>query len=115
MGEHDRRAGVLAEVTVSPAHQGDQSGGEVEAPGGQAVLVPDGPDVVGAAFEHAVVDQLLEPVGEDVASDAEVAMQVLEATDAAERVTQDQERPAVADDLEGAGDGAGIIRHSDGR
>ena len=49
------------------------------------------------------LDQRLETGGEDVAGDAEPALEVFEAADAQEGVAQDEERPPLPHDLEGTG------------
>ena len=58
------------------------------------------------AGEHAVLDQVLEALGEDVLGDAEVGLEVGEATGADEGLAHHEQRPPVAQHLEGAGDRA---------
>ena len=62
--------------------------------------------LVGAAFEDAGVHEGGEAVREDVASDPEPALEVVEATDPEERLAEHQKRPALADDAEALGDRA---------
>src|SRR3989442_542228 len=64
---------------------------------------------VGHALEDAVLHELLEPVRQAMARGAEVGLEVVEPADAEEGVAQDEERPAVAHDGEGAGHGAGQV------
>ena len=92
-------------MAVRPAHQPDDHRIEVERALGQAVLVPVGVGAVADAVEHPVGDELAQPVGEDVARDAEVALQLAVAADAEEPLAQDQERPAVAEDVDRELDG----------
>ena len=68
--------------------------------GVSAVLVSLGPLAVADALEDALVDEPAEAVGEDVARDAEALLELVEAAAAEEGVADDQERPALADDLE---------------
>ncbi len=65
---------------------------------GEAVLEARRAILVAHALEDAVRDELPQPIGQAVARDAEIALEVLEAADAEERVAQDEQRPAVADD-----------------
>ena len=99
-------------VAVAPVRQRDHDRPEVDALLGQVVLEALRALLIEAALEDAVVDESLQAVGEHVAGDAEIALEVLEAADAEERVAQQQDRPAVAEDLERAGDGAvlGFVR-----
>ena len=55
--------------------------------------------------------QRLQADGEDVARDAEVALQLGEAADAEERLADDQERPALAEHLHRAADRTGLVLH----
>jgi hypothetical protein len=62
---------------------------------------------VWAALEHAGVDQMLEALGQDLARDPEVAVEVVEAVDPDEDVAHDERGPGLAGDGEAAGDRAG--------
>ena len=53
----------------------------------------------------------LQARGEDVAGDAEVALELGEAADAEERLADDQERPALAEHLHRAADRTGLVLH----
>ncbi len=52
--------------------------------------------------EDSFVDKAIEPIGEDVACDAEAVVELVEAAQAEEGVPDDQQRPALADQLERA-------------
>jgi hypothetical protein len=56
--------------------------------------------------EDVLGDQLPQAVRQDVARDAQVVAEVREAADAEERLADDEERPPVPDEVEGAGDRA---------
>src|SRR5207247_3955754 len=73
---------------------------------GEPVLEALGPLAVADPLQDSFLDEPVEPIGEDVAGDAEALLELLEAAQAQEAVADDQERPALADDLERAGDGA---------
>ena len=62
--------------------------------------------LVAAALEHALLDQALQPRLQHVARDPEAALEVVEPPHASERVTQDEDRPPLAHDLERPRDGA---------
>ena len=60
-------------------------------------------------LEQAGVDERPQPGGERRSWDVEVADELSETTHAEERLAQDQQGPALADDVERAGDGAARI------
>ena len=72
---------------------------------GQAVFEAGRTVLVLAALEYPAFHELAEAVGKDVAGDAEVALHLVEAPDTEERLTEDEERPALAHDVERLGDG----------
>jgi hypothetical protein len=105
-------ASPQSEPAIAPAHQGGEHRIEVDAHLGEPVLVAIRRLLVAVLLEHAPLDQRREPVGEDVACDAEVALDLLEAAQAHEDVAQDQGGPPLADDVEGAGDRARQVAHA---
>ncbi len=54
-----------------------------------------------------MIDQLGQPVAEDVAGDPEVGLEVLETPDPEEGVAEDQQGPTLPHHAEGLGDRAG--------
>jgi hypothetical protein len=72
----------------------------------QLVLVPLWALAVEDALEHAFVDQPVEPVGQNVAGDTQALLQLVEPAQAEQDVADDQQRPALADNLERSGDRA---------
>lgn len=91
-------------VPISPLQEHDQGGRELASFGRQHVLRSPGPPGIGHALEHRFAAEQLEAVGECVGRDAEAALEVLEALDASKGVAKDQQRPALPDNLQGAGD-----------
>ena len=77
-----------------------------EAPSsiGQEVFVAAGP--VLASFEDPFGDEAVESVGQHGAGDVEVDQKIAEAAYAEKAVADDEDRPALADELEGASDRA---------
>jgi hypothetical protein len=63
--------------------------------------------LVAAALDHPLIDECVQPCLEDVAGDADVVMDLVEAIPAEADVPQDQQRPPLADDLECPGQRAG--------
>jgi hypothetical protein len=59
--------------------------------------------------QHPLGDELAQPVGEQVAGDAQPSLERLEAADPQEAIAKDQQRPAVADDGDGSGNRAFLI------
>jgi hypothetical protein len=53
-----------------------------------------------------VLEELVQPVGQDVLRDPEALLELGEAAQAEERVAHDEQRPPVPDLLEGLGDSA---------
>ena len=88
------------DVLRAPAAEGDERGPELERLLGQEVVVAGGALLVGLASQQAGVDELGEPAGQHAARHLQPLLEVVEAADAEERVAQDQQRPALADDLE---------------
>src|SRR6266852_7451198 len=97
---------LFAQVFVAPLAKRGQRDVEVETLLRQLVLVPLGALAVQDAFEHAFADQAVEPVGEDVAGDAEALLEFVEAVETQQDVANDQQRPALADNLERSRDRA---------
>jgi hypothetical protein len=65
---------------------------------------------VRSPLEDAVLDQAGESVGEHRLWDVEVGVEVVETAHPKEGVTEDQQRPALADDLQRACEGA-VLRY----
>ena len=103
--QHRRPAGGRG-VAVAPLHQRDDRRPQVQALLGQAVLVARRVLLVEAPLEHALLEQPREARLQHVARDAEVGLDLVEAAQAQQHVAHDQQRPALADHLERAGDAA---------
>ena len=76
---------------------------------GQPVLVPWRSLRVAALFDDALRHKPLEALGEHLARDPEVALDLVEALRAPADVPDDERRPGLSRDVEGAGDGAGHV------
>ncbi len=106
MQEQPWRPGWLGVVPVAPPQQvGDhrQQGATLVR---QAVLEALGSLQVGRSFQDALVDQVAQPMREHRTGHPETLDELLEAVPAQQRVAQDQQCPALANHLEGAGDRA---------
>ncbi len=99
-GHH--RAGGAATVLLAPGHQSDEHGPEVEPLLREPVLEAIGALLVALAPEDPGCDELVEPVGENVSGAADVALHRIEAPRSEERLAEHEERPALADVVEGA-------------
>jgi hypothetical protein len=82
---------------------------EIESLLGQNVFVPLGPGLVWHPTQNTVTHQLLEPLCEQMPGHSEPRLEILETAHAQEAVPQDEKRPAVADDRDGAGNGARLL------
>src|SRR6185503_5503881 len=67
------------------------------------------PELAAAVLEHALIDERLQAVGEDVGGDARAAADVGEAAPAEQHLAHHQQRPPLADDRQRAGDRAVLI------
>src|SRR3974390_1649652 len=105
----DHRALALDAVAVGPLPERHEGRPQVGALLGQAVLAAQRPLLVRALHEDALVDESLEAGLEDVAGDAQVALDVVEGADAHEGLPDDQEGPTFSDDLEGGGHRAVLV------
>src|SRR3954447_10097883 len=129
VGERDLSAVAVLEVQrfvalaedplVAPLPDGVEDRPERTALLGVDEVGPVAGLVVRLALHHARLDQRVEPDRQPVAGDAEALGPVLEPGDAEEGVAQDQQRPPLADHLEGTGDRAvhvleGGFPHGDG-
>ena len=104
----DERARPI-QVPPAPARQRADHDPQLAAALGQ--LVAGAGRVIGVevARHQPVLLHQLEPVGQDVRRDAGLtAGEVLEPLRPVEQIAHEQERPAVADDLEGPGDRTGL-------
>jgi hypothetical protein len=61
------------------------------------------------AAQHAGPHEVFQPLRQHVAGDAETLLEVVEPGDAEERVSHDQHRPPLADDLEALRDRAAHV------
>ena len=93
-------AGHAGLPALAPLAQRDHRRQQREALVGQPIL--DLAAILGQrlARQDAVLDQPRETVGQDVARDAELRLELLEMVQAVERRAQDHERPALAHRLE---------------
>ena len=108
VADDPRRAARARGVAVAPLHEREEHGLQLQALLGQAVLVTHA--LAGLAVlapgEHPVVDQPAQTVAEDGPGDAEVALDLVEPAHPVEHLAEDEDRPSLADHLEGPGDRA---------
>ena len=107
-GEAGRAAGGRV-VAVAPFHEHDQGRRELASLVGEDVHRPSGPLRVRNAFEKLLVAQPLEPVGEDVGRNPEVRLELVKPREADQGVPEDQQRPALPDDLQRSSDRADLV------
>src|SRR6185437_6492913 len=91
---------LFAQIVIAPLSKRGERDVQVETLLRQVVLVPLRPLAVQDPLEHTFVDQPVEPVGQNVAGDAQALLQFVEAVQAQQQVANDQQRPALADNLE---------------
>ena len=101
---------VLAgQVFVAPLGQMYDHRVEFLAHGGEPVFMAQGALLVGHLVEHAALGELAQSVAEHMAGDAQALLEIIEAAHAHKAVAQHQQRPVVADNGQGAGQGAGLL------
>src|SRR5262245_145362 len=90
----------FAQVVIAPLSKRGERDVQVEPLLCQLVLVPLRPLAVQDPLEHTFVDQPVEPVRQNVAGDSQALLQFVEAVQAQQDVANDQQCPALADNLE---------------
>ncbi len=112
VSHHERFPALAEDPLVSPFAKRRQDRKEGFAALRQSILVAGSLSADVDPFENSVIDEMLQTPAQDVSCDAEMALEVREATQAEKRVPDDQEAPPVADDVEAASDGAILIIES---
>src|SRR5439155_17227596 len=95
-------------VAIAPFEQDDQGRAELAPLVREDVLRSPWALRVGNAFEHVLVAEQLEAVGERVRGDPEALLEVLEPRQAEYGVAQDQQRPTLANDFQRSGNRADL-------
>lgn len=94
-------------VRVAPREQGSDHGPQFDAAPRELVLESTARPAV--PHENSAVDELAQAGREDPAGDFQVSSEIAESPDAEERVANDQQRPALTDDLERPRERAGLV------
>ena len=105
--DHGRTFGVGL-VAVAPLHEREQDRHQLTALVRQAVFLarPAAGLAVLRPLEDPLVDEQGQPLGQEVARALQDAVELLEPRGAVEALADDQQRPLLAQDLQGAGDRA---------
>ncbi len=93
-------------MALAPLAQRDQGGEEAPAGGGEDVLVARRVVAVPSAFDDPGLLQLAQPQREGLPRGAGVDLDVLEPVDAEANLPDNEQAPALPDDLERVSDGA---------
>jgi hypothetical protein len=104
MREEAAATGARGSLLITPFGQGMQNRPEAPSSIGQEILASA--EAVLASFEHPFADESVESAGQHRAGDVQVDKKVAEAAYAEEAVADDEDRPALADELERASDRA---------
>src|SRR4051812_1754135 len=104
--EDQRGALGACEMLIAPAQQGQDDRIELSAGGGEVVLEARRVVAVLPALEDPGGDQRAEPGGQGVPRCSGAPDHLVEAVVAEKDLADGEQRPLLADDLEGAGDGA---------
>ena len=100
MREEAAATGARGSLLITPFGQGMQNRPEAPSSIGQEILASA--EAVLASFEHSFADESAESACQHRAGDVEVDKKVAEAAHAEEAVADDEDRPALADELERA-------------
>ena len=94
------------EPAFAPGRHGGKDRVDASAFVGEAVLTSGRSLLVFDPAEQLFVNETVQSMGEDVASDPERGLEVVEAAGPETRLANDQQVPVVAEDVDAAGDGA---------
>ena len=106
MNQGHGRPGLSRHPAVSPAQEAHDHRIEISPAGGQAVLAARRALAVDLALEDLVIDELLEPCGEQMRRETQGTLELVEAPSPQKAIAQDQQGPAIAHHRKGAGDRA---------
>jgi hypothetical protein len=107
---HQRGRRLVRRPAIAPRQQGPEHRDEIAARGGQAVLRARRRALILAALQDPGLDQGVQPGGEPVTGRAGVPRDLVEPAVAEGDLANRQQRPFLADQVEGPGDGAGAAR-----
>src|SRR5215472_12373394 len=99
-------AGLAGGPAIPPGGHREQHVAELQPLLRQHVVVPGRPLRVGPLLQHTLRNEAPEALGQHLARDAQVTLDVVKAGDAHPDVPEDERRPGFSGDLEGAGDRA---------
>jgi hypothetical protein len=105
--EQHRTAAWVGQIPIAPLEQRNDHRIQVNPLASQVVLEAGRVFLVLAASEDVMVDESSQARSQNVAGDAKVFVELIEAMRAEEHLTYDQHAPGIAQDVERAGDGAG--------
>src|SRR6266851_5894439 len=88
------------EVLGAPAVERHDDGPEVASARSQDVLVAHRPSLIGTLLQQTTLDQAVQTPGQRVRRDAQVALELIEAGHAVERVAKDQNAPPLTHTLQ---------------
>ena len=77
-------------VGISPMHQAHQDGVKVEPLLGKPIFITHRTILIWHFHQHAGINKLSQPIGENMARDVEPRLEIIEAANAQEAVAQDQ-------------------------
>src|SRR6266508_2842972 len=113
----DRRAGLgvdelyawafRGKVLVSPGQQRDKDRTKIAPARGQHIFVSRRPLAVLPALQKSRIDQRIEPARQDIRRDPETLLELIEAREPVQGITQNENAPPFAHALKTAGDRTG--------
>jgi hypothetical protein len=104
-----RTTGFSGSVDIAPVHDAHHHRVQIAPLLGQPVFVPDRPVTIRHFLQHPGLNQLAQPIRQDVAGDTKPRLEIIEPANAQEAIPQDQQGPPIADDRNGSRYGASFI------
>ena len=86
--------------SITPPHESNERGGEVHTFWRQPVFEAGRTILVLHLVQNVMIDEAAEPIGQEITSDAEIIVELAEAVYASEDISQDQQSPTVANQIQ---------------
>ena len=85
---------------ITPAPKGEKDVEEILASRGEHILPARGMILVGPGFEDASMHQSIQAIGEDIAGDAQVALEIVKSPHPHEGIAEHEQCPVITDDVQ---------------
>lgn len=107
MVKHHWWRAIFAKPAISPARHGGDDTEEVCPFGSQHVFIPTWIGLVEIAFHQSPVDQTIKAFSQRVTRNSQTRLKIVKSANAVERLSKDEYRPGIAQNIHRASDPAG--------